>query len=141
MGPLPRRYLRTAIVFLATGLALGLWMMAAREFGLPVPARALSAHTHAVLVGFVMMMIGGVALWMFPRPAQGASYTPALAEWAYWMITGGTALRLVLELAIHEESGAAAHGAVFAAGVAQVMGAGLLFAMLWPRIRTTRTDG
>ena len=142
MGALSRRFLRTAIVFLVIGLALGLWLLAAREFGVPAPVRALSAHTHAVLVGFVMMMIGGVALWMFPRPAKDDPlYRPALAEWAYWLLAAGTAGRIVFELAVSDPTGAALHGAIFAAGLAQVLGLVLLFAVLWPRIRTTRPDG
>ena len=37
-----------------------------------------SAHTHAILVGLVMMMILGVALWLFPRPEkQNVRYRPA----------------------------------------------------------------
>jgi cytochrome bd-type quinol oxidase subunit 2 len=141
MGPLSRRFLRTAIVFLAAGLLLGLWMMAAREFGVSVPARALSAHTHALLVGFVMMMIGGVALWMFPRPAKDdPRYKPVRAEWAYWMLALGTGGRIVLELAAKEDAGTAMRVAVFATGAAQVLGLLLLFGTLWPRIRTTRLD-
>jgi len=142
MGPLPRRFLRTAIVFLAIGLALGLWMLAAREFGIRAPARTLSAHTHAVLVGFVMMMIGGVALWMFPRPAKDdPRYKPVLAEWAYWLLAAGTAGRIAFELAAGDAAGTAMRSAIFASGSAQVLGLVLLFATLWPRIRTTRPDG
>ena len=48
MPPLVRRYLRTAIAFLAIGLALGVWIMAAREFGVGLPERAISAHTHTL---------------------------------------------------------------------------------------------
>jgi heme/copper-type cytochrome/quinol oxidase subunit 1 len=33
----------------------------------PASLYEVSAHTHALLVGFVMMMILGVALWLFPR--------------------------------------------------------------------------
>ena len=41
---------------------------------------AVSAHTHAILVGFVMMMILGVALWLFPRPSkEDTRYTPRAA--------------------------------------------------------------
>lgn len=142
MGALPRRFLRTAIVFLAIGLVLGLWMLAAREFGIRAPVRALSAHTHAVLVGFVMMMIGGVALWMFPRPAKDdPRYKPVLAEWAYWLLTAGTAGRIALELTASGAASVAMRGAIAAAGAAQVAGLVLLFATLWPRIRTTRLDG
>ena len=71
MHSLVRRYLKTGIAFLALGLALGLWMMVERELYQRFPSPYMtSAHTHAILVGFVMMMILGVALWLFPRPAK-----------------------------------------------------------------------
>ena len=38
MPPLVRRFLRTAIAFLAIGLALGVWIMVAREFGVKASA-------------------------------------------------------------------------------------------------------
>ena len=63
MHSLARRYLKTAIVFLVAGLALGVWLLVRREVGgAAISARELSAHTHALLVGFVMMMIAGVAI-------------------------------------------------------------------------------
>ena len=68
MSSIVRRYLKTAIVFLACGVAIGLWMLASREFGIPLPPRGMSAHTHVILVGFVMMVIGASvfqALWDF----------------------------------------------------------------------------
>ncbi len=84
MNPLVRRYLKTAIVFLLIGLLVGFWMLLSREFGLPMAARLRSAHTHALLVGFVLMMIAGVALWMFPRARAGeAPHQPLLAEIAW----------------------------------------------------------
>lgn len=71
MTSLVRRYLKTAILFLFVGLALGAWMIVQREITgvYPLPY-VVSAHTHAILVGFVMQMILGVALWMFPRPEK-----------------------------------------------------------------------
>ena len=82
MQPLVRRYLKTAIAFLGVGLALGVWMLVRREaWGIWPTPYLTSAHTHAILVGFVMMMILGVALWMFPRPARDDTrFRPALAE-------------------------------------------------------------
>jgi heme/copper-type cytochrome/quinol oxidase subunit 1 len=100
MHSLVRRFLKTAIGFLVAGLLIGLWMMAERDLlgRFPSPYLA-SAHTRAILVGFVMMMIQGVALWLFPRPAKhDTRYTPRAAEAAYWLVTVGTAARIAGEL-------------------------------------------
>ena len=93
MHSLVRRYLKTAIAFLAVGLVLGGWMLVRRELAGRFPSPyVVSAHTHAILVGFVMLMILGVALWLFPRPEKGdARYRPRAAEAAYWLVTLGTA--------------------------------------------------
>lgn len=136
MNPLVRRYLKTAIVFLLVGLGLGFWMLLGREFGIPTAPRLRSAHTHALLVGFVLMMISGVALWMFPRArSDDARYRPILTEIAWWGIAGGTAGRVLLESWPGAPSGAAFSGAVVAAAAVQVLGLALFFIAIWPRIR------
>lgn len=138
MNPLVRRYLKTAIVFLLVGLALGFWMLVGREFGVPMAWRLRSAHTHALLVGFVLMMIAGVALWMFPRARAGeARHQPLLAEIAWWGIAGGTAIRIVLESWPGVHMSASWRGAIVAAAALQVAGLALFFTALWPRIRSS----
>ena len=58
MHTIVRRFIKTAIVFLLVGLVLGLYMLVLRELTGSWPDPYLvSAHTHAVLVGFVMFMI------------------------------------------------------------------------------------
>jgi heme/copper-type cytochrome/quinol oxidase subunit 1 len=112
-------------------------MMVQRE----IQQRALSpylvsAHTHAILVGFIMMMILGVALWMFPRPAKDDTrYSPRAAEIAYWLVAGGTALRLVAEIARTGVSSFWLRVATVATGVIQVIGLALFFINMWSRIR------
>ncbi len=138
MNPLVRRYLKTAIAFLLLGLALGFWMLLGREFGVPTALRLRSAHTHALLVGFVLMMIAGVALWMFPRARSGdARYRPILAEVAWWAIAGGTLLRVLLESWPGDHLGVAWRGSIVAAGALQLIGLTLFFLGLWPRIRSS----
>ena len=137
MHSLVRRYLKTAILFLAVGLAIGTWMMAERDLAGRFPSRyEQSAHTHAILVGFVMMMILGVALWLFPRPAkEDARYAPRLADAAYWLVTVGTGVRIVGELGRAVTDALPIRGATFGAGLLQVAGLGLFFYTMWSRIR------
>ena len=137
MTSLVRRFLKTAILFLVVGLAIGGWMIVQRELtGRPVSPYVTSAHTHAILVGFVMMMILGVALWMFPRPAKGdTSYRPWLAESAFWMLAGGTVVRVTGELLRASHDATWLRWVVVVAGLAQVVGLLTFFVNIWPRIR------
>jgi cbb3-type cytochrome oxidase subunit 1 len=137
MHTLARRFLKTAIVFLLVGLALGVWLLLRRELvGGAIAARELSAHTHSLLVGFVMMMIAGVALWLFPRPASDDTrYKPRLAEAAWWCIAPGTAVRVSAEMLAGFEPGPALRAAIVAGGLLQAIGLALVFWTLFPRIR------
>jgi len=137
MYTLVRRFLKTAIAFLGLGLAIGGWMMARRELAgrYPTPYE-VSAHTHAILVGFVMMMILGVALWLFPRPEKGdARYDPRAAEAAYWLVTLGTAGRVAGELLRPAVTATWLRWVVVLTGLAQVAGIALFFFTMWSRIR------
>jgi heme/copper-type cytochrome/quinol oxidase subunit 1 len=137
MYSLVRRYIKTAILFLGVGLVLGGWMMVRRELANAAPSSYMvSAHTHAIFVGFVMMMILGVALWMFPRPEKGDTrYSPRAAEGAYWLVTIGTAGRIAGELARQQVALPALRWTVMLCGLAQVAGIALFFVNMWPRIR------
>jgi hypothetical protein len=58
-----RRFIRSSLVWLGIGVVLGLWMTF-------LPGQALAyrpAHMHANLLGFVSMMIFGVAYHVLPR--------------------------------------------------------------------------
>ena len=137
MHSLVRRFLKTAITFLVIGLLLGLWMMIERELGGRMAGPyAVSAHTHAILVGFVMMMILGVALWLFPRPSkEDTRYTPRAAEGAYWLVTVGTAVRVVGELARPSVPALWMGIAIVIAGAPHGIGNALFFYTMWQRIR------
>ncbi|CAN5270751.1 hypothetical protein BH09GEM1_BH09GEM1_47200 [soil metagenome] len=137
MHSLVRRYVKTAIAFLFVGLAIGGWMIARRELWLRYATPyEISAHTHALFVGFVMMMIMGVALWLFPRPEKGdPRYRPALAEAAYWMLSTGTAARIVGELLRQVTANVWLRSGIVASGVLQIAGFAVFFYTMWSRIR------
>lgn len=137
MHSLVRRYIKTAIAFLFVGLGIGGWMIVQRELGSGVPGEyQISAHTHALFVGFIMMMILGVALWLFPRPDKADKrYSPALAETAYWLLTLGTAGRVLGELLRPISDAAWLRWAVVLSGFAQIAGLLVFFHTMWSRIR------
>ncbi|MEP6779858.1 MAG: hypothetical protein ABJC26_08215 [Gemmatimonadaceae bacterium] len=139
MHSLIRLYLKTAFAFLLIGLAIGTTMLVRRElFGVFPAPQFVSAHVHAVVVGFVMMMIMGVALWLFPRPPRKetpSTRVPRGAMVAYWFITLGTLTRITGEL-VRNSSAARPWAIVVVAGaLAQVVGIAVCVAVLWPRIR------
>ena len=100
MPPLVRRYIKTSFVFLLTGLGLGGYIIVAQfVVGAYPPRPLITAHVHLLLVGFVLMIVMGVATWMFPRPARDETrYRPELVEAVYWLMTLSTALRAVAEV-------------------------------------------
>jgi uncharacterized protein involved in response to NO len=140
LSPLVQRYLRTAIIFLLIGLGLGAWMLIRRELAGEYPGpRLVSAHTHVIVVGFVMRMILGVALWMFPRPDRDdVRYRPALAQAAYWLLTVSTATRFLSEVSSPSAPGPLRRWLTVVAGLGQVVGLGVFFYNLLPRIRSAR---
>ena len=119
------------------GLSIGGWMIINREFRHAAPdAYLASAHTHAIFVGFVMMMILGVALWLFPRPEKGdVRYRPQVVAAAWWMITTGTAARILGELLHLITNGLWLSWLVALAGLAQIAGIAAFFFTMWSRIR------
>jgi len=137
MYTLVRRFIKTGIGFLAVGLALGAYMLARREFRGAWPNPYLvSAHAHAVLGGFVLYLILGVALWLFPRAEKGDTrYRPVRIEAAYWLLTLGTALRVGAEISRGWMTAAWQPWAIVGGGLGQAAGIGLYFWTMWSRIR------
>jgi cbb3-type cytochrome oxidase subunit 1 len=87
MDPFARRFIRASLLWLGTGVLIGL-AMALR------PADALAfrpAHAHANLLGFVSMMIFGVAYHVIPRFTGRPLHSPAAANAHLWIANAGLA--------------------------------------------------
>ena len=137
MTPLVRRYIKTSFVFLLAGLVLGGWIIVA-EFvvGHYPPRLFITAHVHLLLVGFMLMIVMGVATWMFPRPAkEDTGYRPGLAEVVYWLMTVATAVRAAAELWAGLSPAPVLRLAIAAGGLGQLAGAGLFVLNMWRRVR------
>lgn len=68
-------FLRASLLWLVTGVSLGVAMAVH-----PAWAMYRTAHLHLLLLGFVTMMISGVAYHVFPRFAATPLYSARLAR-------------------------------------------------------------
>lgn len=132
-----RYFVKTSVVFLLVGILSGLYMSAAKNiFHTPFGPELISAHAHIILVGSVMMMIMGVALWFFPRAEKDdKKYNPDLILVTYWLMIISTASRFIFQTAA---------GFVFIdwinimitiTSTLQVIAIMLFFYSMWGRIR------
>src|SRR5512132_2327171 len=137
MTPLIRRYIKTSFVFLLAGLLIGAYIVVGQFVLDAYPPRLLiTAHAHLLLVGFMLMIVMGVATWMFPRPARDdARYRPELAEAVYWTMTTATIVRALAELAAGITGAPAAQIAIAIGGIGQLVAALLFVANMWSRVR------
>ena len=132
-----RLFIKTAIGFLIVGLSIGIVLMVRRElFGVWPNPRLASAHMHAVLIGFVMFLILGVALWLFPRPEKDdRRYSPTRIAICYWLLLFSTGGRVLSEVVRALVESRAWSWAVVITSIGQAAGLLLYFWTMWNRIR------
>jgi hypothetical protein len=129
-----RLFIKTALVYLFLGVVAGGWMLLARAGWVPPgPPNLYTVHIHLLGVGFLLMMVCGVALWMFPRKSgetrEQAAHDP-LSWTSYYLIAGGLAVRVAAEL-LPDLFG----NTVLAASVFLQAGGVLAFVVVvWPRV-------
>lgn len=132
-----RYFIKTSIAFLVLGILTGLYMSYSRYLSLAAYSQELiSAHTHIILVGSVMMMIMGVALWFFPRAEKDdKKYKPNLILVVYWLITSATTLRFVSQVIGSFYYIEWISTSIFIFSSLQVIAMILFFYSIWGRIR------
>ena len=137
MFELSRRYIKTGFVFFLVGMIMGLYMIVEiYVLGSWPSQHVITAHVHVLLFGFIISIIMGVAIWMFPRPKDQKGYSPLAAEAAYWLLTLGTTVRFAAELAIAHFPGLAPLKAAIVAGSVSQMASGIIFVInIWSRVR------
>jgi drug/metabolite transporter (DMT)-like permease len=88
------------------------------------------AHAHANLLGFVSMMIFGVAYHVVPRFVGAPLWSRGLAGVHLWVANAGLAL-LVAGFTTRVFSGPAGHTMVAVGAVIAAAGAGMFILNLW----------
>lgn len=134
-----RYFIKTSIIFLLIGILSGLYMMIEKNIYDVWPSPDLvSAHTHIILVGSVMMMIMGVALWFFPRAEKDDRlYKPNVILFDYFLMTGSTFLRFMFQtVSSFTPPNTFIKLMIVIFSSAQVAGILIFFISMWGRIRS-----
>jgi hypothetical protein len=137
-----RLFVRTSLACFTLAVLLGAGMVAARHLaGWTVPWSLVVVHTHVALVGGMLLMIVGVAFWMFPLdrarfPETRGRYRPGLVRAVYGLLAGGLALRVVVEPLQGDRTGGILGALLAAAAASQALGMVLFLVAIWPRVRS-----
>jgi len=134
-----RYFVKTSIIFLLIGIVTGLYLLIARNYFDSWPHPDLvSAHTHLILVGSVMMMIMGVALWFFPRAEKDDKlYKPDIILAAYFIITISTLIRFFSQvISAFVLTNELLKFLLTISAIGQVLGIIIFFISMWGRIRS-----
>ncbi len=136
MFTLARYYVKSAILFLVLGLVLGGYMTYRINIsGSGVTQSMIAAHTHLILVGFVMMLIMGIALWLFPRPREKVFYSPLIAEITFYLMFAAIAVRSAGEIFNGFILSRWIAWAIVAGSFGEIAGIVLFFINIWNRIK------
>lgn len=132
-----RYFVKTSLIFLVVGILTGLHMSFSKYISQAgLTQELISAHTHVILVGSVMMMIMGIALWFFPRAEKSDKrYNPDLILVTYWLMTTATALRFVTQVIASYYYIKWINIAIVIFSSLQVLAMILFFYSMWGRIR------
>jgi hypothetical protein len=129
-----RWFIRSSLVWLGIGVLFGLWMAIS-------PGQALAyrpAHMHANLLGFVSMMIFGVAYHVLPR-FSGAPLRSSMMPRLHVLLANGGLALMVAGWMLRVGGSAVGTPALIAGGVGSAAGAFLFIANIWLTLNAAAT--
>ena len=85
-----KRFIKASLIWLCVAVLIGLGMAIH-----PAWTIYRAAHMHAALLGFVTMMIFGVAYHVLPRFSGSPLYSRSLAGWHWWTANLGLGAMIV----------------------------------------------
>ena len=128
MEPFVRAFLKASLTWLVLGVTLGVAMAVRPAWTVYRPA-----HLHMTLLGFVTMMIYGVAYHVIPRFAGHPLHDRRLAAYHCWVANGGLLL-MSLGFALRPGAAAAATPILAVGGALSAVGAYMFAYVLWRTI-------
>jgi uncharacterized membrane protein len=137
MPTLTRWFIKTALVYFVTALAIGAAMQSRPLVtALPILSVIWSAYIHLLMVGWITGLIFGVAYWLFPRSDR---LRPELSErlaWAaYGFLNAGLLLRVATEPLTLLDPATPVRWLLPLSALLQLGGACAFATLIWPRVR------
>ena len=123
-----RRFVKASLAWFGLGITLGVAMAVAPRLVLYRPA-----HVHMNLLGFVTMMIYGVAYHVIPRFTGHPLHSRRLAGAQWWISNAGLAL-MVAGFALLPHAGNAGRALLGAGGTMSAAGGFCFIATVWRTI-------
>ena len=120
-----RAFLRSSLAWLGLGVSLGVAMAVEPAWVVYRPA-----HLHLNLLGFVTMMIFGVAFHVIPRFTGRPLHSGRLAGMQWWLSNAGLAL-MVIGFVLRPHGVEAAAAVLGAGGVLAALGAYAFIYNIW----------
>ena len=135
MPRLVRWYIKTALVYFVAGLVVGV----AVALGGPLAvftAGLMPVYYHLLMVGWITLLILGVAIWMFPKFSQEQPRGNEKVAWAtYVLLNLGLLLRVIGEPLDSLSSGSGWGALLAASAVLEWLGGMLILSILWRRVK------
>jgi cbb3-type cytochrome oxidase subunit 1 len=123
-----KAFMKASLTWLALGVTLGVAMAAYPAWVVYRPA-----HLHMLVLGFVTMMIFGVAYHVVPRFTGHPLYSRRAAGWHWWVSNAGLLL-MALGFIMRPHAGNSATPVLTAGGVLAASGAYLFAYLIWRTI-------
>jgi len=137
MISISRYFIKTSILCFGLGMSCGIWQYGHYAFGWEAPDTITMAHSHVILIGGMVNMIIGVAVWLFPRSKKGYRfYDPKIIWITYLILTLSTITRFCVELLAGITLNHSWLIIGFWTSVLQMTVLAIIFFQLWDRVRS-----
>jgi heme/copper-type cytochrome/quinol oxidase subunit 1 len=129
--------IKTALVYLAAALILGLLLAARTAFDLPAEIAAFSpVFFHMLMVGWAAQLIFGMLFWMLPKYSKERPRGPERLAWAaYLLLNAGLILRVIGEPLIVFQPDGGSGWLLLLSAVLQLLGGWAFIVCFWPRVK------
>ena len=127
-----KAFLKASLAWLALGVTFGVAMAA-----YPPWTIYRLAHVHMVLLGFVTMMIYGVAYHVIPRFSGNPLHSRRIAAWHWWRSNAGLAL-MAAGFVVRAHDPSVGTPLLATGGTLSALGAYTFVVVVWRTIDGTR---